>query len=264
MGKSIWILSLVNILTATVLGFFTKPMISLAYFPGYKDMNVNSFLDIFLMMFNDKALTKVFPLIIIFVMLFFSCCISLSIIEKHFRVGKLMLKTPFKQINNYFLPVLLCLVILSLIIFVYGLLQSGMISLLHLIFSGSDVPSVINVIIAPVISLGLFVLVMFFGCSAMYWAPLMMIYGYSFRDACAEALRMFSNHKLQVLWGIIFPFVAVAIVESVFLMFKPMFAICVAVNSLLYLFLIIYVVCFTMVSLFDITGLTRRDLRKYY
>lgn len=246
---------------AIALGIFTKPMTSLSYLVEYSQTYVRSFKDIFWLFFNRYATAHVYPLAIIFIALILCASLSLSVIEKHFRVGKLMLKAPLRQINNYFLPVLFTFLILSLILIIYGLVQSGLLTLLHMLVSGKGEPSVLTLILATLLSLTLFVLSVAAAFSTLYWTPMMVIYGFSFRDAAASSLRLIDRNTGKVFFGVLFPFLVVAVLQTVFSFINNIY-VSKALAVVLYLFLIVYLVCYIMVSMFDLSGMERRDRDK--
>lgn len=262
MFGAFWALALVCLPAAVALGIFTKPMASVSYLVTYAETNVRGFTDILWLVFNRYATVKVYPLALVFVTLVFCSSLCMSIVEKHFRVGKLMLRAPLKQINNYFLPVLVTYVLLTLVITLYGFIQSGVIALLHVAISGWGYPNAFNVVLAAVVSLGLFVLAVFVFCSAMYWTPMMVIYGFSFRDAAASSFRLLDGKTGGILIGLLTPFLIVAVAGTLLSFAGNVYVRC-AVGVLLYLFLIVYVISFIMVSMFGLSGMERRDIKSY-
>ena len=262
MLKAFWALALVCLPAALALGVFTKPMASLSYIGEYASSDIKGFADIFWLIFNKYATKYVYPIVLIFVALVFSSALSLSVIEKHFRVGKLMLRAPLGQINNYFLPVVISYTILALIMALYGIIQTGLVALLHVLLSGWGQPTVFNAVIAAILSLGLFVLSMWAACSAMYWTPIMVIYGFSFRDAAAASIRLLDGNMFGILCGLILPFVIVAVLQNAFC-FIPNAVVLIVLAVLLYLFLIMYVMSFIMVSMFGLSKMERRDEKSF-
>lgn len=260
MFRAFGILSLACLPAAVMLGVFTKPMASLSYCVPYSETYVRGFREIFWLIFNRYATRYVYPLPLIFLALVFSVSLAMSVIEKHFRVGKLMLKAPLKQVNNYFLPVLISLAILALILLLYGLIQTGALTLLHFLISGRGYPNVLNLALAAALSLGLFVLAMFVALSAMYWTPHMVIYGFSFRDAAAASSRLIDGKSGGLLCGLLVPYLIVAVLQSV-ISFIGLVYVRMALAVVLYLFLILYVVVYIMISLFDLSGMERRDIK---
>lgn len=260
MFRAFGVLSLVCLPAALVLGIFTKPMASLSYLVDYSETYVRSFRSIFWLIFNRYATRTVYPLVLILFSLVFCTSLALSVVEKHFRVGKLMLKAPLKQINNYFLPVLYTFVLLSLILFLYGMVQCGALTLLHMLISGRGYPSVWNLVLAAILSLGLFVLALWLSCSSMYWTPMMVIYGFSFRDAAASSLRLIDRKSGSILIGLLMPYCIVAVLETVFSLFHIAW-LRIILAVFLYLFLMLYLIVYIMVSMFDLSGMERRDAK---
>lgn len=258
MFRAFFVLALVCLPAAVLLGIFSKPMATLSYLVSYSDIFVRSFKDVFWMFFNRYATVYFYPLVLIFLSLVFCVSLALSVVEKHFRIGKLMLKAPLRQINNYVIPVLLTFTILSLIMVLYGLVQTGLLTLLHMIVSGKGYPNALTMVLAVMVSLTLFVLVVFVSCSIMYWTPMMVIYGFSFRDAAAASLRLIDHKTGSVLFGVLLPFLIVAILQSLFSFIANVYVGC-ALGAVLYLFLIMYLVCYIMVSMFDLSDMERRD-----
>ncbi|MCI8413915.1 MAG: hypothetical protein HFE47_07500 [Clostridia bacterium] len=260
MGRAFWALALVCLPAAIVLGIFTVPMASLSYFVSYASSDIGGFTDMFWLFFSKAALRHVYPLVLILLALIFSVSLALSVIEKHFRVGKLMLLSPLKQINNYILPLLATFSILTLILCLYGMVQTGVLTLLHFLVGGKGAPGVLNLVLAAVISTGLFVLSVFAACSTMYWTPMMVIYGFSFRDAAASSLRLIDRKTGGILLGLLTPFLIVAVLANV-VAFIPNAVVCIVLGVFLYLFLIMYIVTYIMVSMFDLMGMERRDAK---
>ena len=60
--------------------------------------------------------------------------------------------------------------------------------------------------------------------------------------------------------GLLTPFLIVAVLANV-VAFIPNAVVCVVLGVFLYLFLIMYVVTYIMVSMFDLTGMERRDAK---
>ena len=129
--------------------------------------------------------------------------------------------------------------IMALIMVLYGLIQTGAITLLHMAVSGKGYPSVLAMALAAVVGIGLFVLSCFAACSALYWTPAMVIYGFSLRDAATYSLRLIDKKAGGVLAGMLLPFLLVAVLQS-FATFIGIGWIRVVAAIVLYLFLLLY------------------------
>ena len=97
MFRAFGVLALVCLPAAAVLGIFTKPMASLSYLPDYANTYVRGFKDMFWLVFNRYATRYVYPLFLIFIALVFCSSLALSVVEKHFRTGKCMLRAPLNR-----------------------------------------------------------------------------------------------------------------------------------------------------------------------
>ena len=111
--KSLRLLVPIALLPALLLGMFSKPMSFITFIPSYGATDVKSFGDIAWLIFDKYSFTHIYPVILIFVALTLSCALSLSVIEKHFRIGKLMLKAPVQDVNSSLFPTLKTLAVME-------------------------------------------------------------------------------------------------------------------------------------------------------
>lgn len=263
--KSFWLLVLICLVPAGVLGIFVKPLSSMTFVPQYSKTFVRSFADVFALIFNVKNLRTVYPLILIFVTILIAICMCVSVIEKHFRVGKLMLKKPFSEINSTFFPVLSVELTLSAVMIVYSILLISLVSFLQYMICGfGTYPTVGAVIAAAVISIVLFIVGFCTAGPFMLMIPIMVIYGYSFSDALTSAFELAGKKSASVLFGGIFPFLVVLIIEYILSFFEIIKVVSVIVSTLMYLFLLVYIVAYVMIVMFELSGLERRDNKKFH
>ncbi len=220
--------------------------------------------DVFGLIFHVGFLKRVYPAVIIFVTLLISLCLSLSVIEKHFRVGKLTLRKPFSEINNSFFPVLKVLLCLTAVMIIYSLLVISFVSLAQYVICGFGKPSTAAVIVAAVISVALFVLSFCFSAPLMLMMPLSVIYGYSFSDAVASAFELVGKKPIPAVFGGIFPFLIVLIVEYILSFFPIIRAVRIIISTLMYLFVTVYLSAYVMIIMFSLSGLERRDKKEFY
>lgn len=264
MAKSARLLVPIAILPALLLGMFVKPLGFITFLPLYAVTDVKSFSDIAWLIFDKYAVTHVYPMILIFVVLTLCCAFSLSVIEKHFRIGKLMIKAPFKDVNSSLFPVLKTLFVLTAVYFVWKFVLCGIATLLHFVISGAGVPNWWDIVILSLVITALFLLLMYFGMPAVFWAPLMLTFGYSFVDAFIESMSLARKAGFKLYIALMLPFVVVIMLQCV-VSFLPLPIIALkAISVLLYLFLIVYLVSFMMNATFELTGLERRDIKKKY
>ncbi len=262
--KSFWLLALICLAPSVALGFFVKPLASMTFIPAYSQTVVRGFGDIFALVFRVDFLKLVFPAILIFVTLLFSLCLSLSVIEKHFRMGRLTFRKPFSEINNSFFPVLKVLLCLTAVMIVYSLLVISLVSLAQYLICGFGKPTASAVIVAAVISITLFVLSFCFSAPLMLMIPLSVMYGYSFSDAITSAFELVGKNPATAIFGGILPFIIVLIAEYILSFFPIIFAVRVIVSTVMYLFITVYLSAYVMVLMFSLSGLERRDKKEFY
>lgn len=264
LSKSFWLLALVSLIPAILLGIFLRPLGFITFLPDYAATAVDAYGDIAELIFNTYALVYVYPIILIFVALALCCSLALSVIEKHFRTGKLMLKAPLADINSSLFPTLKTLAVLVGTYLLWKFLLSGLTTLFHFIFSGQGRPSALNLILSAVVIVALFLTMLFFGVPAVFWTPLMLTFGYSFGDAFIEAVKLAGKAHWKLFVALAFPFVAVALIQSALEFLTLHIILEKAISSVLYLFMLTYLLAFMMVAMFDLSGLERRDIKKKY
>ena len=238
--KSLRLLVPIALLPALLLGMFSKPMSFITFIPSYGATDVKSFGDIAWLIFDKYSF------------------------EKHFRIGKLMLKAPVQDVNSSLFPTLKTLAVMAGIYLAWKFVLTGIATLLHFIISGQGVPSHINIAVLAVIIAALFLFSLYLCLPSILWSPLMLTFGYSFVDAFIEAPKLTGKAAFKLLTALIFPFAIVILLQCV-VEFLPLHIAAVkAIATVEYLFLIVYIVSFMMVAAFDLTGLDRRDIKKSY
>ena len=258
--KSLRLLLPIALLPAVLLGVFSKPMSFITFIPSYGATEVKSFGDIAWLIFDRHSFTFIYPIIIIFVAL----TLSLSVIEKHFRIGKLMLKAPVQDVNSSLFPTLKTLAVMAGIYLVWKFILTGIVTLLHFIISGQGVPSAVNIAVVATIIAAIFLFSLYLCLPSVLWAPLMLTFGYSFVDAFIEAPKLTGKAVFKLFIALVFPFAVVILFQYV-IEFLPLHIIAVKALAVAeYMFLIVYIVSFMMIATFDLTGLERRDIKKRY
>ena len=89
----------------------------------------------------------------------------------------------------------------------------------------------------------------------------MVIYGFSFGDAAASSLRLIDKKSGGIILGLLTPFAIVAVFASA-VSFIGISYVRIALAVILYLFLIMYLVSYIMISMFDLSGMERRDEKR--
>lgn len=261
--KSFFLLALIAAVPAIALGLFFRPLTELTFIGAFAETDIRSIKQVFEAIF-EGGYRRIWPLPVAFVALVLSVSLGLSVIEKHFRTGQLRVKAPLKEINNSVFPVLINMLILTGIVILWKLILAGVVALTHFIMQRGGPPGAANIVVTAVFSVGLFVLVCFLAIPIILWTPIMLVYGYSFLDACMASVKLVSGHTGNLLIGIMLPFTVVTIAEYLLFYLRLPSFVSIIVNCVLYLLLIVYFITFAMTAVFDLSKMERRDVKRAY
>ena len=256
---------LIALPAAVALGFFIRPVASLSFLPLYATADIRTFLDIVWLAVEPRTLTWIWPGFLIFGTLFFTFCLAMPFIETHFRVGRMSIKKPFSLMNHYFLPALKIVFIVGAVFALYFAVLLSLTALQHLMISGAGVPNTASVIVTCVLALFMFCLLCWLCSPFMFMAPVMQIYGYSFADAFTSSVSYYGNKPFKVTFGFAFVFFIAALVRGVAAAlgaFIPQWG-QIIISIVLHLFLLVYFCAYCMVVTFGVTGMERKDIKKY-
>jgi hypothetical protein len=249
---------------AVALGFFVKPLGSITFVPAYMNTSVESFGDVFRLIVDVTNFKKVYPLVLVFVGLLLSLCANFSFIEKHFRTGRLMIKKPLSAINETFFPVFKVLLIFTAVSAVYTVLLVSLTAFAHYLICGRGEPSAAAGVAVTLITLSLFILFLCLTGPVAFMIPMMTIYGHNFSDSLTSAFALVGKSPAAVIWGGFFPFGTVVLTEYILSFFALHAAAAVVISALMYAFIIGYVPVYIMVVMFEVSGLARKDNKRYY
>ncbi len=174
--KSFWVLLLIAVVPAVLLGLFVRPLGFVTFIPDFAVSAINSYADIAWLIFDRHATVYVYPLLLIFVTLTVCMALALSVIEKHFRTGKLMLKAPLRDLNSSLFPMLKTLAFIIAVYMLFKFILSGLVTLLHFLLSGAGHPNTLTVILVSISIIIAFVISIYFSVPIMFWAPLIRIF----------------------------------------------------------------------------------------
>ncbi len=263
-----WVAVLIALVPSIVFAFFLKPANTLAFLPEYYSGSIDGFSEIFLIILGAEKWKDlfVFPLLMIFALVYFS--ISLAVIEKHMRTGRLTARRLLSDLNNTIIPTVISLLFFA-VIFTLGLtLLSSLLTLMHRLVSDRGAPTLIDCVYASLLAFGMLALLVRVVVDVVFWGPVTQVYGYSFKDAIIETSHITNKNTFAIFFGLLWPhIVAAGIVIGVY--YIPLSgavktAITIISNTAVYLFLFLYIPAFIMNTLFGITELERRDKTKLF
>jgi len=255
-------------LPAVVLGYFLKPVNLFGFLPLYYKGRVDGFFDIIKMFFVESGIKTLFVFLLLFVLLLIYFSISLGMIEKHLRTGKLSTRRLIADLNNNIISTMISFVLFAAVYIVILLLLSVVMTLMHKIVSDGPIPNVMDCIYATILSflaLGLFTRGVM---GILFWGPVMQIYGYSFTDSIIETSHIINGKSFPIFLGIFLPIFFASLIQ-ILLFYIPFSGtaetvINQVINSIVFLGLLIYIPSFIMNTLFEVTDLERRDKNKIY
>jgi len=262
-------LGLICLPAAVALGFCIRPVSAVTFLPAYANENVSrGFSDILRLVAGEYTLKYVVLPLILAILLLLTFCFMFSFIEKHFRIGRTMFKKSFFEINNYFIPVFKIILILSGVLLVFYALAVSGVTLQHYIFSGEGTPNAGSVVVAALWTAALSAVLVWLCSPLIFMVPLMQIYGYTFMDAFRSSLSYYGNHSVKITLGLGFGFLVVGaaglIVAILDQFIQNWYWVQTTIHIALHWLLLIYIGAYSMVTAFSVTGMERKDNRRYY
>lgn len=277
--KSFWILLLYAIVPSIVISFFVKPFSSITFLPtlfvGQTDYD---FIEIFAMITSTIVDVSVFGDliggIVFFVFMWIAAVLCLCVAEKHLKTGELSLKISKNQFFTYAFPIFFSLVLWIVLYLVCLAAQSGFISLIHFV-CGVTPPTTIDCILSTVVSLLIFTAILYCSVHLLFLPLITVYYGYGLRESFVESLRMTSDNMRTLLLGFLVPMLVAIIADVILSTITALLAgyagmslaakywIDYIISVITLALIIMYLVAYALVSFYKLSGLERRDIRKY-
>lgn len=256
----------VAIVPAIIIAFFMQPKGFGILFTVEDLSRVEYFLDIFFLAFNKNLFLQYPYMIVVGLGVILTCiCYTMGMLERHFKTGKLSLRRPFSMMNNAFIPALIVLSLLFAVYMVFKLLIVCVLTLHVLIFSSLNMSYFAMTIIIGIIGIVGFVFVLKICCPIMLSGATMLIYGYTFKDAIGVTVKMDEKQSVkEINLALLLPFVIYMLIRVLGVALGINEIIAGIILSVVTAFLFQYVITLMFVVFFDLTGIERRDLKKYY
>jgi len=263
--KSFFALLVLAAAPAFILGLMFPPFSGVSFIPLYVQTPAANFVSIFWMIFSKRGISHIYPAILALPVFIVFAAFIFSVIEKHFKTGKLMLHRPFYSVNNSLLTILKIIPLALALIAVLLLVQISLSSLVRLVVTGVEgFPRVFDciwiVIIAALFFFVSIAVTVFMGV----WAVIIQIFGFSFAEAFVEAMRTVGKRWLPLILGMAVPII-ILITPLVVLNSLPPEWIPEIVKAIVgmaaHLLVIVYYFAYVMVSTFNLANLERRDTR---
>lgn len=211
-------------------------------------------------MFGDSW-QYVWPVVVVAVLQVLGAALVMSAIDRHFRTGRLSLRSSSRLINNTVFPIAIGVAIMSVMSIVWRFVLFGLVTLVQVIGSAAAMPSGVALAIISAVAVGMFLLHVLILSPMLFWAPIMFIYGYRFRDAAAASFKLLAGKKIFI--GLFLPTLICAGIQLLVGFLQAPYAVCVAVGFVVFLFTNVYATVYTMIAFYGISGLDRRDVEPY-
>lgn len=256
----------VAIVPAIIIAFFMQPKGFGILFTVEDLSRVEYFSDILFLAFNKNLFLQYPYMIVVGLGVILTCvCYTMGMLERHFKTGKLSLRRPFSMMNNAFIPALIVLSLLFAVYMVFKLLIVCVLTLHVLIFSSLNMSYFAMTIIIGIIGIVGFVFVLKICCPIMLSGATMLIYGYTFKDAIGVTVKMDEKQSVkEINLALLLPFVIYMLIRVLGVALGINEIIAEIILSVVTAFLFQYVITLMFVVFFDLTGIERRDLKKYY
>lgn len=119
--------------------------------------------------------------------------------------------------------------------------------------------------IVTVLGIATYVIVIYFAMYPLMTSSLMLVYGYTFKDAISEALRAGGkDDRGAVVIGYSLPFIFNLIVSYIMMAVAAPLPVVAVADVLIQLFSVTYLTLFSIISVFTQQKIERVDLKKLY
>ncbi|MBO5215205.1 MAG: hypothetical protein J6B79_03365 [Clostridia bacterium] len=256
----------VAIVPAIVIVFFLQPKGFGILFTVEDLAGVETFLDIFFLAFNKNLFTQYPYMIVVGLGLLLTCvCYTMGMLERHFKTGKLSLRNPFSMMNNAFIPALIVLSLLFAVYMIFKFLIVCVLSLHALIFNSLGMPYLAMSIIVGALGIVGFGFTLKICRPIMLSSATMLIYGYTFKDAMGVTVKMGDKQSVKEIdLALLLPFAIYMLIRVLGVAVGINEIVAEIILSVVTVFLLQYATTLIFVAFFDLTGIERRDLKKYY
>lgn len=250
---------------ALFMGLFYQQSPTLVFIKDFGETEIMGFGDVFHLLFPDNPLYYFLVIPIFLILLAFSCSYLIAMVYKHFRTGRLSMRMPLANVNHGLHSVGLCIVLFLTIFLIYRVLFGAIVSLAVSLFMPNGIPGVGLIAFTMILGVVTYFSVVYLTIYPVIAASIMLVYGYSFKDALSDALRTgYRTGMVTLIIAYFFPFVLNALVAYVLISFSAPDFLLNIFNVIVDQFLITYIVLFSVMVVFDLQKIERVDLQKLY
>lgn len=234
-----------------------------SFFAEFKQMR--TFYDVFISVFNVNMLTHWYMIPVCFLAMLLGFSYLLNMIEKHFRTGRLTLRHPAAQINNTFTSVLFCLFLLCALYALYSILAVCVISLIVTVANYFSLHAAFTFVLVAVLYIfslsGIFILFRYI----LFVCVTMLVYGYYFKDALSVVMKIGNREThAQLNFALLLPLMMYRLTNALVLLLPLVHIVQSVISAIIMSITLQYTAVFMLVAMFDVSGIERRDRRRFY
>lgn len=258
--KNILTVLIAFVMPSAVACFLSTPYWEVAFVTDFVDTPYISVSETFRLMFGDSW-QYLWPVVVVAVVQVFGAALLMSVMDRHFRTGRSAVRPVWALINNSIFPIAIGVALMCALSIAWRFVLFGIVMLIQTSAEAmSFAPGAATAVIAAVAVVAFFIHVLMI-TPMLFWAPMMFIYGYKFRDAAAASYKMLSGQK--VFLGLMLPMAICAGIQMLVGFLEVHIAIAITVNFFVFLFTNSYSAAYVMLSFYGISELERRDVRRY-
>lgn len=257
--KSFWLLAAIVAVPSVAACFLSTPYWEVSFVAAIDDplMRVS---ETFAVIFGDSW-QYLWPVIVVSALQIFASAFAMSAVDRHFRTGRLSLRSPWRLVNNSVFPMFLGVLIMCVVSVVLRFVLFGLVTLVQAIAGASGMNAGATLTVISAIAVGLFVVHVLAITPMLYLTPIMFIYGYKFRDAAGMSFKLISGKKVFV--GLLLPLLLCAGLQLLVGFIGVHRSIAIVCNFVIFLVTNVYVIAYVAVTFYNISDLERRDVKPY-
>lgn len=258
--KHIWLPAVIMTVPAVVACFLSTPYWEVAFVAGFDGAPYKSVGDTFHLIFGDSW-KYIWPAVLVSLVQIFGAAFLMSVMDRHFRTGRLSFRSPLTMVNNSVFPIAVGVVVMGGFSVLWRFVLFGLVSLIQVSAGAMALPAGVAVATIAVVAVGMFVIHVIAITPMLFWAPIMFIYGYKFRDAAASSFKLIAGKKLYR--ALLLPMIVCAGLQLLVGFLQLAAWAVIIINFAVFLLTNSYVAAFIMLTFYDISELDRRDLKPY-
>lgn len=259
--KAWWYLILLALIPSIVGGVLSTPFWEVSFLMS-TSLGTVAAKDMFLILFGDSWM-HAWPVIVIAIVQIAFFSLAVSMIERHFRVGKMSFNHPFRSINNCIWPVTLTTIILSVVSILWRFVVYGLTVLLGFLGRVIGMPMELTFVFMCLIALLLFIVHLMMILFIVFLPIVMIEYGYGVRDSMVYVFRLLNGKFWKLFAALLLPVIIFIPLVMVLLWLGLPFYVYYIIWSVFFLALNVYSLAFIMTNSFDLLEIERRDIQRF-